>query len=206
MKINKYHIFLLCIVSAFFVWSAINPHDYFTWLLEVFPAVVGAAIIFPTYRKFRLSNLMYTLIAIHAIILMIGGHSTYALAPVGEWMKQIFGFTRNNYDKIGHLAQGFMPAIYVREVLIRKSPLTKHNSFWLPFISISVVLAASALYELIEWWVSLASGSAGDSFLGTQGYIWDTQSDMFLALVGALAGLLILNKLHDRSMQKAAQP
>lgn len=199
MKNKNYHLLLLIIVLGFLVWSAINPHDYFTWFLEVAPVLIGAAIIFPTYRRFRLSNLLYTLIAIHSIILIIGGHYTYALTPIGEWMKEWFGFTRNNYDKIGHAAQGFFPALYAREVLLRTSPL--RGSKWLAFVIISIVLAFSAFYELIEWWVSLGTGSAGDSFLGTQGYIWDTQSDMFLALIAGILGLLLLSKLHDRSLK-----
>lgn len=199
MKDKTYHLALLVIVIAFLIWSAIKPHDYFTWFLEVAPALIAAAIIFPTYHRFRLSNLMYTLIAIHAVILIIGGKYTYALTPVGEWMKVWFGFTRNNYDKIGHLAQGFMPVIYAREILLRTSPLKPGK--WLAVISVCIVLAFSAFYELIEWWVSLATGSAGDSFLGTQGYIWDTQSDMFLALTGAVIAYLLLRKLHDTSLK-----
>lgn len=200
MKNSSYHIFLLIIVLAILVWSAVNPHDYFTWLLEVAPVLIAMIILIPTYKRFRLSNLVYTFIALHSVILIYGGHYTYALTPLGEWMKEWFDFSRNNYDKIGHFAQGFFPAIYAREVLIRTSPLGK--SGWLGFLVVCVVLAASAVYELIEWWVSLATGSAGDSFLGTQGYIWDTQSDMFLALVAAVVALLFFSVLHDRSLRK----
>lgn len=195
-----YHIVLLIVVAGFITWSAIEPHDYFTWFLEVLPVLIAVAIIFPTYRRFRLSNLMYTLIAVHSIILIIGGHYTYALVPIGDFLSGIFGFARNNYDKIGHFAQGFFPAIYAREILLRTSSL--RPSKWLSFIVVSIVLAFSAFYELIEWWVSLGTGSAGDSFLGTQGYIWDTQSDMFLALVGSIFGLVLLSGLHDRSLKK----
>lgn len=200
MSDRVYHVVLLVVVAGFMVWSFIRPHDYFTWFLEVLPVLIAVAIIFPTYRRFRLSNLMYTLIAIHSVILIIGGHYTYALTPIGDWMREVFGFARNNYDKIGHFAQGFFPIVYVREILLRTSSL--RPSKWLSFIVVSVVLAFSAFYELIEWWVSLATGSAGDSFLGTQGYVWDTQSDMFLALLGAILGLLLLQGIHDRSLKK----
>jgi len=191
---------MLAIASVVFVWSGIRPHDYFTWFLEVVPVIIAFIIILITYNRFRLTNLLYGLITIHAIILMIGGHWTYAEVPLFNWLRDIGIFSRNNYDKIGHLAQGFIPALVAREILIRASPLK--NSKWLNFLSVCVVVALSALYEIIEWWVSLASGGAGDSFLGTQGYIWDTQSDMFLALVGAIVSLLLLSKIHDRYLNR----
>lgn len=200
MRRRSYHLFLLVVVVGFLVWSAVKPRDYFTWFLEVAPVLIAMAVLVPTYRRFPLSGLTYTLIAIHSVILIIGGHYTYALTPIGEWMKAWFGFTRNNYDKIGHFAQGFFPALYVREVLVRTSPL--RGSKWLPFLVVSVVLAFSAFYELFEWWVSLATGSAGDSFLGTQGYVWDTQSDMFWALIGSILALLSLSALQDRLLKK----
>ena len=196
---NRYHLFLILAVLAVIIWSGINPYDRFDWWLEIAPIIIVTPILVFTYRKFPLSNLMYTMIAIHAVILAYGGHSTYALAPLGEWMKTAFGFTRNNYDKIGHFAQGFFPFVYTRELLLRTSPLKRGT--WLAFISVCVPLAASALYEIIEWWTSVLSGSAGDSFLGTQGYVWDTQSDMFLCFVGALFAIPLLTKLHDRSMK-----
>ena len=199
---KKLHLFMLAVASAVFIWSAIRPHDYFTWFLEVAPAIIGFIIILITYNRFRLTNLVYGLIAIHAIILMIGGHYTYAHVPAFEWLKNIGLFSRNNYDKIGHLAQGFIPVLVAREILLRTSPLKRGK--WLNFLVVCIVLAISALYEIVEWWMSVFSGSAGDSFLGTQGYIWDTQSDMFLALVGAVASLFVLSKIHDRFLKKMA--
>lgn len=195
-----YRKLLLVATVAVFVWSGIRPHDYFTWVLEVFPAVIGGVVLWFTRRRFPLSDLSYTLIAIHVAVLAIGGHSTYALAPIGEWMKEAFGFARNNYDKVGHFMQGFGPAIWVREILIRTSPLKK--STWLHPVVIAFVLAGSAVYEFVEWWMSLLSGSRGDALLGTQGYVWDTQTDMFLALVGGAFGLLLLFRLHDEQLKK----
>lgn len=195
-----YRKFLLAATVAVFVWSGIRPHDYFTWMLEVFPAVIGGIVLWVTRRRFQLSDLSYTLIAIHVAVLAIGGHSTYALAPIGEWMKEAFGFARNNYDKVGHFMQGFGPAIWVREILLRTSPLKK--SKWLNPVIVAFVLAGSAVYEFIEWWMSLLSGSRGDAFLGTQGYVWDTQTDMFLALVGGALGLLLLFRLHDAQLKR----
>lgn len=195
---SKYHKILLAIVAAVFIWSAIYPHDYFTWFLEVVPAVMGFLALAVTYKKFRFTDLTYTLIAIHAIILMIGGHSTYAEVPLFNWLRDIGIFERNNYDKVGHLAQGFFPAIVAREILLRTSPLLP--GAWLSFIIISITGLITALYEIIEWLVAISIGSAGDSFLGTQGYIWDTQSDMALCLVGAILSLLLLSKLHDKQL------
>lgn len=194
----RYHKILLSIASAVFIWSLINPHDYFTWFLEVVPAMIGFVMLALTYKKFRLTNLVYTLIAIHAIILMIGGHSTYAEVPFFNWLRDIGIFERNNYDKVGHLAQGFIPAIVAREILLRTSPLRPGK--WLSFIIVSITGLIAAIYEIIEWWVSVATGSAGDSFLGTQGYIWDTQSDMALCILGSILGLILLSKLHDKKL------
>ncbi len=196
---KRYHAVLLIIFFIVLGWSAINPHDYFTWFLEVVPALVGLVVIIFTYNKFRLTTLLYTAILIHAVILMIGGHYTYAEVPAFNWLRDIGIFGRNNYDKIGHFAQGFFPALVVRELLLRTSPLKK--SKWLSFLILCVCLAISALYEIVEWWVSVTTGSAGDSFLGTQGYIWDTQSDMFLALIGATVALLLFSKIHDRALR-----
>ncbi|MEZ5354576.1 MAG: DUF2238 domain-containing protein [Bryobacteraceae bacterium] len=197
---TTYHYSLLGIVGLFLAWSAIEPHDYFTWLLEVLPAVLGFLILAYAWKRhgFRFTTFIYTLIAIHAVILIIGGHYTYAEVPLFNWLRDIGVFSRNNYDKIGHTAQGFIPAMVTREVLIRTSPLG--GSRWLPFLAVTVCLAFSAFYEMIEWWVSVATGSAGDSFLGTQGYIWDTQSDMFLCMVGSIAALLLLSRTHDRAL------
>lgn len=191
---------LLAGVGAVLIWSAIRPHDYFTWTLEVAPAVLGFAVLAATFRRFRFTTFAYALMAVHAAILIVGGHYTYAEVPLFNWLRDIGVFSRNNYDKVGHLAQGFFPAIVTREVLVRTSPLD--GSRWLPFLVVSVCVALSALYEIIEWWVSILTGSAGDSFLGTQGYIWDTQSDMFLCLVGAVVSLALLSGVHDRWMER----
>ena len=182
------------------IWSGINPKDYFTWFLEVLPALIGIIILAVTYTKFRLTKLAYSLILIHCIILMVGGHYTYAEVPLFEWIKTHFDLARNNYDKIGHLAQGFIPAIIAREILIRKKIV--NGSKWLNFIVVSVCLAVSALYELIEWWVAELTGDSAEAFLGTQGYIWDTQSDMALALIGAIFSLAALSKIHNKQLEK----
>jgi putative membrane protein len=194
---------LLSVFLLVLVWSGIKPKDGFTWALEAAPAVCGAVILLVTYSRFRLSDLLYSLVFLHAIILVVGGHYTYAETPLGYWMQDWFGWTRNNYDKIGHFAQGFIPAIVARELLLRKSPL--RHGWWLNTTVVSVCLAISAAYELIEWAAALLTGSAADAFLGTQGYVWDTQSDMFLALLGAVAALLLLSRVHDRSMTKLQQ-
>ena len=188
----------LIIYSSVLIWSGINPKDYFTWLLEVFPALIGLIILAATYNKFRLTPLAYILILVHCIILMVGGHYTYAEVPLFNWIRDTFGMARNNYDKIGHLAQGFIPAIIAREILLRKKVVTQQG--WMNFLVICICLAISAFYELIEWWAALLSGEAAEDFLGTQGYIWDTQSDMGLALLGAIISLLILSRLHDKQM------
>jgi putative membrane protein len=193
----------LIIYSSVLIWSGINPKDYFTWLLEVFPALTGLIILAVTYNKFRLTPLAYILILVHCIILMVGGHYTYAEVPLFNWIRDTFGMARNNYDKIGHLAQGFIPAIIAREILTRKKVVLLKS--WSNFIVICICLAISAFYELIEWWAALLSGEAAEDFLGTQGYIWDTQSDMGLALLGAIISLLMLSRLHDRQMLQLNQ-
>lgn len=180
-------------------WSAWQPHDYPTWWLEVVPALVALIVLFLTRERFPLTPMAYWLILIHSIILMIGGHYTYAEVPIGDWMRDLSGGDRNNYDKLGHLAQGFIPAIVVREILIRHDVLAKRS--WLALIVVSICLAFSAFYELIEWWVAVLSAEVAESFLGTQGYVWDTQSDMLLALLGAILALLMLSRLHDRQIQ-----
>lgn len=184
---------------AVFAWSAWLPHDYPTWALEVAPAVVALAILAATRNRFPLTPLAYWLILAHAIILMVGGHYTYAEVPLGHWVAEWSGGTRNNYDKLGHLAQGFVPAIVAREVLLRLDVVTRRG--WLGLLVVALCLAISAFYELIEWWVALLSGTAAEAFLGTQGYAWDTQSDMFYALVGAVAALATLGRLHDRQLR-----
>ncbi len=196
---STYDIVLLAILTAVFVWSAILPHDRFTWLLEVFPVLLGVPVLVYLYPRFRFTALVTTLIAVHAVILMVGGKYTYAEVPFGFWMARTFHFTRNHYDRIGHFAQGFVPAMIAREVLIRRSPL--RGSRWLPFFVVCFCLALSALYELIEFWTAIATGSASDAFLGTQGDPWDTQWDMMLALIGAIVALTFLGFWHDRQLR-----
>ena len=180
--------------------SGIAPHDRLTWVLETLPIMVGVAILLWTGRRFPLTPLLYRLLFLHALILALGGHYTYAQVPPGFWFQELFELSRNPYDRLGHIAQGFVPAILVRELLIRTSPLA--GSRWLPVLTVSVCLAFSALYELIEWWSALILDESADAFLGTQGDPWDTQWDMALALAGALAALLLLSRLHDRQISR----
>jgi len=197
---KPFHIGLLLIFFAVLVWSAIHPRDLFTWFLEVLPALIGLAVILSTYNRFKLTNLVYLLVLAHVIILMIGGHYTYAEMPIFNWIRDTFHLTRNYYDRLGHFAQGFIPAIIVREILLRKSGLQRGKL--LSVIIISICLAISASYELIEWGVAEATGSAAYGFLGTQGDIWDTQWDMFLALWGATISLISMSNLHDQFLRK----
>lgn len=199
-SITCYQRLLLLIVSAVFIWSAIFPHDYFTWFLEVFPVLLVLPILCFSYSKFPLTNLVYGLITLHAIILMVGGHYTYAEMPVFNWLRDYYGWDRNYYDRLGHVAQGFVPAIVAREVLLRNSVLPCGK--WLFFIVVSISLAISAFYEFLEWWVALASGSDAVAFLATQGDVWDTQWDMFLAFCGAIVAQLLMAKWHDRQLSQ----
>jgi len=194
---------LLALFAAVLVWSAIRPHDYFTWILEVFPALIGLIVILGTWRRFPLTPLACTLLTLHAVVLMVGGHYTYALVPMGEWIRDLFHLARNDYDRIGHFAQGFVPAIVAREILIRRSVVRGRG--WLYAIVVMICLAISAAYELLEWRVAVASGSAADSFLGTQGDPWDTQEDMATALVAAAVAPLVLGRLHDRQIARESR-
>ncbi|UCB55505.1 MAG: DUF2238 domain-containing protein [Thiotrichales bacterium] len=189
----------IAILAAFFVWSAIEPRDRATWVLEVFPVIIGAIVLALTYRTFRLTALLYILILLHAIVLLVGGHYTYAEVPLFNDLKSLFGSERNNYDKIGHIMQGFVPAMIARELIIRLNIIPERH--WRNFFIVCFVLAVSAFYELLEWWVALVSEQAAEAFLGTQGYEWDTQSDMGYALAGAIAALLLLSRLHDRQLR-----
>ncbi|MDK9708215.1 MAG: DUF2238 domain-containing protein [Desulforhopalus sp.] len=193
----------ICIFAAVFIWSGIFPKDRFTWFLEVVPAIIGVIVLAATYRTFRLTPLVYFLILVHCIILMVGGHYTYAEVPLFDYFKTLFGFTRNSYDKVGHFAQGFVPAMIARELLIRKQVVNGRS--WLKFVIVSFCLAFSASYELVEWWVAAATGEGAEAFLGTQGYIWDTQSDMALALLGAIAALTLLGNWHDRQLRSVVR-
>ena len=182
------------------IWSGIEPKDQFTWLLEAGPAVIGALILLATYKRFPLTPLLYFFILVHCVVLMVGSHYTYAEVPYFDgW----FGSDRNNYDKLGHLVQGFVPALIAREILIRKQAVNGER--WLAFIVVSICLAFSAFYELIEWWVALATGENAEAFLGTQGYVWDTQSDMGFALMGAILAVMLLTQLHNRQIDRLAE-
>jgi len=197
---RRYYALLLTLLGTVSLWSAIQPHDRFTWYLEVFPVVIALPILLFTNKRFPFSRLAYVLMLVHAIILLIGGHYTYAEMPLFNWLRDANGWDRNYYDRLGHVAQGFIPAIVAREILLRTSPLRPGK--WLFFLVLCIALAISALYEMLEWWVAAASGSDAVAFLATQGDIWDTQWDMFLALLGALAALLLLSGWHDRSMRR----
>lgn len=186
------------VFGAVLLWSAIEPKDYATWFLEVLPAMAAAAILWFTRRRFPLTPLVYTLILVHAVILMIGGHYTYAEVPAFDWLRDELGQARNNYDKLGHFAQGFVPALVAREVVIAKDVFS--HAGWRNFFIASFCLAVSAFYELLEWWVALLSEEAAEAFLGTQGYAWDTQSDMAFALAGAVLALALLGGWHDRQL------
>ncbi len=185
---------------AVFVWSALEPKDWATWVLEVLPAAIGFAIVVWCFFRYPLTPLVYALILVHAVILMVGGHYTYAEVPLFDWFSDWFGWGRNNYDKLGHLAQGFVPAMIGREVVIRLKVFSSRR--WAAFFIVCFCLALSAFYELIEWWVALLSDEAAESFLGTQGYVWDTQSDMAWALSGAILALILLGRFHDRQLQE----
>jgi putative membrane protein len=192
-------IWLLVFVGVL-AWSAVEPKDYFTWFLEVVPALIALPLLAATRRRFPLTPLVYALILLHAIILMVGGHYTYAEVPLFDRLGELLGWQRNNYDKVGHFAQGLVPAMVARELLIRLQVV--NGDAWRNFFIVCFCLALSAFYELVEWWAALASGDAADAFLGTQGYVWDTQSDMFYALIGALAALMLLAPFHDRQLQR----
>lgn len=195
---NRWSTAWLALFATVLLWSAIGPYDRLTWWLEVVPALFALALLVATRRRFPLTPLVYTLILVHSIILMVGGHYTYAEVPLGDWVAGLMGTERNNYDKLGHLAQGFVPAMVARELLIRLQVIARRG--WLGPVVVAFCLAFSAFYELIEWWAALLSAAAAESFLGTQGYIWDTQSDMLWALVGAISALLLLSRWHDRQL------
>jgi len=196
---SSFLLFIILTVVGLLV-SAIRPHDYFTWWLEVFPGIIALLIIIKTRRTFPLSNLLYFLVLVHCYVLFIGGHYTYAKVPLFDTIRDMFHQQRNNYDKAGHFIQGFVPCIAAREILIRKKVFNKPG--WIPFVCVSICLAISAFYELIEAFVAITTGDSAEAFLGTQGDVWDTQSDMMFALVGAIVALVTLSKIHDRSMRR----
>lgn len=196
----KKHNLLILLFLAGLIVSAIHPHDYFTWILEVFPAIIGFIVLVLTYKRFQFTYLTYVMILLHCYILFVGGHYTYAQVPLFNWVRDIFHQSRNNYDKLGHFFQGFVPAMIVRELFIRLQILQKKN--WLPFITVCICTTISVLYEFLEWFISVTSGQSGDSFLGTQGDIWDTQSDMLSAMIGAICMLILLSGWQDKEIKK----
>jgi len=200
-KENMAPIIFLGLALFILAFSLIVSNDRFTWVLEVFPILIGLPILLLTYKKLKLTDFVYALLVVHSAVLAVGGIYTYAEVPLGFWMQDWFGFARNHYDRIGHIAQGFFPAILIREVLLQTSPLRKGK--WLVFIVISICLAISALYELIEFGYAISTGETAESFLGSQGDIWDAQWDMLFALIGSIASLLLLQKVHDRFLSKA---
>jgi putative membrane protein len=182
--------------------SGIGPTDRATWWLEVIPVMIAVPLLWLTRERFPLTPLVYILITVHAAILMLGGHYTYAQVPLGFWAQDVFDFARNPYDRLGHFAQGFVPAIIAREILLRSTPLRRGG--WLFFIVACICLAISACYEFLEWWAALIGGGSAEAFLGTQGDVWDTQWDMFLAMIGAITALATLSRLHDRALARVA--
>ncbi len=198
MTTNHEPLLLLSTGSILLAITAIYPHDYPTWWMETAPIFIALPILIATFKSYTLTPLMYRLLFLHALILMVGGHYTYAEAPLGYWMQDWFGFARNNYDKIGHLAQGFVPALLIREGLLRSSPL-RHGKLLFTLV-VASCLAISAAYELIEWAAAEIMGQGADAFLGTQGYMWDTQSDMLMALIGAIVAQGLLGRVQDRQL------
>lgn len=183
-----------------FIWSGINPRDYFTWFLEVSPALVAFVVLALTYKKFRFSNFIYILICIHAMVLMIGGHTTYAEMPLFNWIRDYFDLERNYYDRLGHFVQGFVPSLVIYEIVIRKNIIPKKS--WRMLFVVFAILGSSAFYEFFEWGISLVSGEAGNAFLGTQGDIWDTQWDMFMCFIGSIVALSIFSGFHEKQIEK----
>ncbi len=192
---------LSIIVGIIFIWSLINPKDYFVWFLEVLPGIIGVVILTLTYKRFKFTNIVYIFVAMHFIILIIGGHYTYAENPLFEWIKQLLNLSRNNYDRLGHLAQGFFPALIIRELLLRKTKLEKGKVLFL--IIVAIILAISATYEFFEWGVAITSEpGTGNAFLATQGDIWDTQWDMLLAAIGSIISLIIFGSYHNKLLKR----
>jgi putative membrane protein len=199
-KIPASHLVLLAGTALVLAWSAWQPYDRLTWWLEVLPALAALVVLLATYRRFEFTRLTYILIALHMCVLFVGGHYTYARVPLFDWLRPIFGWHRNHYDRLGHIVQGFVPAIVTREVFVRLRVLKRTD--WQPFLVVCVCLAISAFYELIEWWTALASGDAAISFLGTQDDPWDTQEDMFCALLSAIAALVLVSRIQDRAINR----
>lgn len=193
-------ILLLCLFAVGLLLSAIHPHDYFTWFLEVVPALIGVAVLAATYRRFPLTPLTYWLILAHCYVLFIGGHYTYAEVPAFNWLRDALHQSRNNYDKVGHFTQGFVPAMIARELYVRREVVKRGG--WLAFLVVCTCMAISAAYEFLEWAVALGTGEGAEAFLGTQGYAWDTQSDMLYATIGAITAVLLLSRVQDRQIAR----
>lgn len=193
-------VWMTAVVIPALALSGVGPYDRLTWYLEIFPVAIALPVLYLTARRFPLTPMLYWLIGFHCLVLILGSHYTYARVPVGFWVQDLFDFSRNHYDRLGHLMQGFVPAIAVREILKRLSPLK--GGGWLGFLTVMTCLAVSAMYEFLEWWVAVASGTAAEAFLATQGDVWDTQWDMFLALCGATAAVLLLSRTHDRALAR----
>jgi putative membrane protein len=203
-QISNFHWFLLVSLTVIFVWSGYEPRDRFTWFLEIVPAVLGLAVLFYTFPSFRFTNLVYFLVFLHCVVLAVGGKYTYGENPLFEYFKEIFGWTRNNYDKLGHIAQGFVPALISREVFIRREAVNGRGYTF--FLSVAVPLAFAALYEIFEWLVAVANGGEKvEAFLGTQGYFWDTQTDLFACLIASIAALLLLGRRHDAQIKELGE-
>lgn len=200
MLIMKKYLILIILFFVGLIISGIQPHDYFTWFLEVLPGIIGLVILMLTFKNFRFTHLTYIFILIHCYILFVGGHYTYAEVPLFDWIKEVFHQSRNNYDKVGHFAQGFVPAMIVRELFVRLEVVKR--GLWLPFLTVFVCMAISALYEFFEWFVAIVSGQSAEAFLGTQGYVWDTQSDMLYATVGAVCMVIFMSGLQDKMIAK----
>lgn len=200
IQFNLFHLLMLMIILTVFCWSGVAPKDRPTWILEVSPVLVALILMTMTFQRFPLTPLLYFLIMLHCVILCVGGKYTYAEVPLGYWFQEVGGFSRNHYDRLGHLAQGFVPAILAREIFLRKKIV--NGKIWVFIFAVSVCLAFSAFYEMLEWWTALATGEAATAFLGTQGDVWDTQWDMFCALVGAVSAQLILSTWHDSQLKK----
>lgn len=200
MTTRQWHAVLLASFVLILIWSGWHPLDRFIWFLEVFPALVGALVLVGTYSRTRLTMLVYCLIWLHALVLMLGGHWTYAEMPLFNWLRDEFGLARNYYDRLGHVMQGAVPALIAREILLRNAVVNGRG--WLFFLVTCICLALSATYELVEWWVAVGSGTAADAFLATQGDVWDTQWDMFMALCGAIVAQVLLARWHDRQLRQ----
>ena len=197
---RRSHFVLLLGVLAVLAWSAWKPYDRLTWWLETFPTMIGLIILAATYRKFQFTTVCYTCIALHMCLLCVGGHYTYAREPLFNWLRSVFHWQRNHFDRLGHFAQGFVPALIAREIFVRFRVLNRPS--WMPFVVICVCLGISACYEFFEWWTALLSGSASTEFLATQGDVWDTQADMFMALIGAVCALIFMSRWQDRQLAR----